>query len=112
MGDKNKKYIYIAVIVLSIGITAYFLFFYDSGAGGDSAIVDQLNTPLNSTAPKAAAPALDISRVEFGVPAVFPVQNKFPSNVLDSSTLKALNQYERITVSEEELKRDDPFAGF
>ncbi len=111
MNDKNKKYIYIAVILLCIGVTVYFMFFF-SGGGGDSAAIDAINQPLNNTPRTVTAAGVDVAKLEFNAPAVFPAQNKFSTAILQSGTVTGLTPFERVTITGEEVKKDDPFAGF
>ena len=109
--DKNKKYLYLGIIVLCIGVTVYFVFFMSSG-GGESADLEAINTPVKTTPKPATQTNIDYSKVEYVAPQVFPAQNKFQTTVLDSAVIKSLNNYDRVTVTPEEVKRDDTFAKY
>jgi hypothetical protein len=118
MNDKNKKKIYVGVIALCLLVTGYVLYSLSSGGGEVTDVppvpnstttgIQTTTTPRTTTATRTADP----STIEYAAPAVFPNDNKFQTQVLNSGKFQELSDYPELTLTPEEVSKEDPFAPF
>ena len=119
MNDQNKKKIYIGVIAACLLVTGYII--YNLSSGGEEPVegvtlpsttnpttANTTTTPRSTTATRNADPSL----TEYTAPSVFPNDNKFQTQVFNSSKYQELTDYPPATVTPEEVGRDDLFAPF
>jgi hypothetical protein len=121
----DKKKIQIIVIVICFVGTGGILFYGFGGSfggGGDSSApqphgqgskglpVDANDgIPAARTAGSAAAVPRADKPAQYGVPAVFPDDTSLDLSVFDSAAFKNLTDYTPLTVSPEEIGRENPF---
>jgi hypothetical protein len=119
MNDQNKKKIYIGVIAVCVLVTGYVI--YNMTAGGGEApdvttapVGTPTTAPGTQTTPRTttAARAVDPSTIEYVAPSVFPNDNKFQTQVLNSGKYQELSDYPEVTLTPEEISKEDPFAPF
>lgn len=116
--SRNK--IYIITIVVCVLATVGVL--YWSSQDSSSGLPDNLgptNTNLDAlerqnrpgTAAAGSIPQPD-KKTEYPAPRVFPNNSEIDLNVFNSSKYQALNDYEPLTVSPEEIGRDNPYQSY
>lgn len=118
----DKKKIYIIVIVLCLAVTAGVLY-YGFGPTGTTPEVPlvpintntsgqpQSGQPRGSAAGVANIPSVN-DTVAYPVPVVFPSDTNLDLSVYDSAKFNALQDYTPLTVTPEEMGRDNPFAPY
>jgi hypothetical protein len=128
MDDKKKK-IYIAVIIVCLLITGGILWYGFGGTGGtvEAPIANNAaNTPLvgnSSGVPSGGASAAESSGnikylpqpnvpTAYPVPAVFPVTSSLDLSVFSSGRYQELVDYSPLTVTPEEIGRENPFINY
>jgi hypothetical protein len=115
MDDKKKK-IYIGIIVFCLLASAGVLYWSSSSSTQIPVGVTEPDTFVGGGAPMGAAPASSLGNVpqltkdiDYGVPSVFPNNAKFDASVFDTSHFKVLTDYTILTVSPEEIGRENPY---
>ncbi|MGE5297569.1 MAG: hypothetical protein ACM3KM_00190 [Acidobacteriaceae bacterium] len=116
MSDK-KKYIYIAIIVVCVGVMIWAFTTMNSSTPNPAAESPLANNALtaDSAASASTSPAQkkDYTLKEYSAPKVFPESKKYNSDVLGQQQLKDLIDYQPITsVPPEELNKENLFAPY
>ena len=110
----SKKVLYIGIIVLCLGVTVFVMFFMNS-TPEPSIDLTQTNTQTQTpvrTSPVAGQPNRDLSKLEIPAPTVYPADNKFATQILNSAAIQSLTPYDYITLTPEEVGKEDPFASY
>jgi hypothetical protein len=116
----DKKKIYIIVIVLCLVVTAGVLYYgFFSQPSVDPVIVDPTqvtlpgtNTPSGGSAASSTEIPTPNGGVAYPAPSVFPQNSKIDESVFSSAKFRSLQDYVPLTVSPEEMGRDNPFAPY
>jgi hypothetical protein len=117
----DRKKIYIIVITICLVGTAAVLYFglrSPSGGGGVDLIPVSSNNNTNaSSSTGSTSGALNNLPSLSGVvthvtPRVFPVNSKLDLGIFNSSKFGSLKDYVPLTVSPEEVGRDNPYIPF
>lgn len=107
--DPKRKRLYIILIicclVLSVGIILW---------GRSTPTLPPEPAPSSSTQPSSNLPATATHSLDqtYPVPAVFPANNQFDTQVLNASGFKALQPYQASSIVPGTLGRDDPFKSY
>lgn len=104
--DPKRKRFYIILIIICLVFAAGILLwdkFYHPPVP---------NEPLSAISSNTVPAAVGNSGGTYPVPAVFPANQKFDAQVLDSSAFKTLIPYQPASVSASELGRDDLFKSY
>lgn len=102
------------IIGVSI-IGALLVFKFGLSTPGSAPAVDfanpTANTSENSSQTELKKTNLgDLSTPEFPPASVFPANEKFNQELLESSVFKNLKDYQLLTIDKKELGKDNPFA--
>lgn len=117
----DKKKIYIIVIVVCLAVTAGVLYYGFFSNPTTEVPTDLAPTTINSDGnPTQARPSGgDVSNiptaqgiVEYPVPSVFPQDTSLDLSVYSSSKFSNLQDYTPLTVTPEEMGRENPFAPY
>ncbi len=123
MQEDKKKKVYIAIIVVCMLSTGGIFMYMNSGTTGPtnehfteipaSAVPESTTTSsASAAAARNRTGAIDPSQAEYPIPAVFPADTKINPQILNSSKVQSLTNYDHITVTGEETGKDDPFSGY
>lgn len=111
----NKQKIYIAIIIVCFLATAGVLYLGMSGGGEVPVPVVTQNTASQDSAQSAgqvvSLPSSNTPPV-FATPSVFPQTTSINTGVFESSSYKALVDYQPLTISAEEIGREIPFQNY
>jgi hypothetical protein len=116
----DKKKIYIIIIVLCVAVSAgviYYGFFSSPSAEAPTIVPPAAELEAARQASQSGQsrggglPDPDAPTV-FPVPRVFPQDTSLDLSVYNSAKLRALQDYAPLTVTEEELGRDNPFVPY
>lgn len=115
MINQKKKIIYLVIIGVSVvGVLLVFKFGLNtpgSVPSADFTASPAANTSENSLQTELKKTNLrDLNTPEFPQASIFPANEKFNQELLESSVFKNLKDYELLTINKEELGKDNPFA--
>lgn len=110
-----KKYIYLAIIAVCIGVMVWAFLTLSKGGSTSSENTAQnpsLTSGSDTTHTPNAAQTQDISQKEYFAPKVFPDVKGYENKVLDNKPPSSLNPYVKASVTPEELNKEDLFAPY
>lgn len=117
----DKKKIYIIIIVLCVVVTAGVLYygFFSQPKVEPIPVSNNVLTPSGSPTPDQSGASGDTSGIPtlssgitYTAPSVFPQNSKIDESVFSSAKFRSLQDYVPLTVSPEEMGRDNPFAPY
>lgn len=114
----DRKKIYIVVIVICVLVSAgviYYGFFSSPSIPAPEIITDTGTLPTQST-PTGSAGISGIptpaGTVTYPVPSVFPQDSSLDLSVYSTAKFRNLQDYTPLTVSPEEIGRENPFVQY
>lgn len=118
----DKKKIQIAIIVGCMLLTAGILYFgYFSGGSAPEAPqgIAPINTNVDSVVDVPAESSGEVGEIPssegiiiYSAPATFPASSELDLSVYDTSKFKALQDYTPLSVTPEEIGRENPFESY
>lgn len=104
--DPKRKRLYIILIIACLVLAAGILLWSNFSSPAVPAAVS------SAVSSSTASPVVESPDGTYPAPAVFPANQKFDAEVLDSSAFKTLAPYQAASVSASELGRDDLFKSY